>query len=359
MALLNTVRPLAETFYVTNTTYPYGVYISSVDLCFSSVELDRQLPIYVEIRPTENGIPSTKSVLPNALCTRYGSDYGNKSKFVYPVPAGKLPNFLDETVYTRFVFDSPVYLVPGQYALVVRSDSSKFVTYAATLGANQLVEDGATPRLITQQPYAGKLFRAQVISGGIESWEARPDQDLMFRLNRCHFNNDKETIVYMTPSKKIGHYSVGADGTRGGMVNNFGYDEFYFRADDMTPGIGSSILYNYASKPKGGSISSTYTRFSPNMKKMFLGTRQEIVKDGDSTADFVVSAEISTPSRVHAPAFHIDRVGLIAIKNIVNNAQISNNDFVIVNGGAGYTEGDTINVISVKSGTFGANDAVW
>jgi len=230
------------------------------------------------------------------------------------------------------------------------------VTYIATIGENQIVASGTTETLITQQPYAGKLFRAQHQNGG--AWFPRDDQDLMFRLNRCSFNNAAETTAYFLLSKKFGNFNVGAGSNRNRLTKNFSYDEFYFRADDMTPGRGSGIQYEYKAKPVGSSIDATYKRFGKNNKTQ-LGSRHEIVSDGDTTADFAVKATLSSISEKIAPVFDINRVGMVAIKNVVNNAELSNNDFVIVSGGADYTEGDTINVISVKSGTFGANGAVW
>jgi len=62
MAIIRTNRPIAETFYVSSEQNPQGVYISSVDLCFQSIETSRNLPVVVEIRPTENGIPVTKKL---------------------------------------------------------------------------------------------------------------------------------------------------------------------------------------------------------------------------------------------------------------------------------------------------------
>ena len=358
MAILQTTRPIAETFYVSSQLNPQGVYISSVDLCFQKVETARSLPVIVEIRPTENGIPVPKTIIPGAQCTRFGNNNLNNrlGHDIYAVPADKFPNFDDGSVYSRFVFPSPVYLIPGEYALVIRGTSSEYVTYIATLGANQIVADGATPTLITQQPYAGKLFRAQTRMGG--EWLPRDDQDLMFRLNRCSFSTTGvDSVANLRISKKTGRYSATST-NRNSLVRNFSYDEFYLRADDLSPSGGSVLSYSYVSKPVGSSISQTYKKFNPNYNT-YIGSRQEIVKDGDTTPDFAVAVSMSTNTNKIAPVLDESRVGLIAIKNVVNNAEISNNDFVIVSGGAGYAEGDTINVISVKSGTFGANDAVW
>jgi hypothetical protein len=50
--------PLSQTFFVDPTIYPYGLFLSSVDLFFKS-KATEDFPVSVQIRPTVNGFPSS------------------------------------------------------------------------------------------------------------------------------------------------------------------------------------------------------------------------------------------------------------------------------------------------------------
>ncbi|HIJ11186.1 TPA: DUF4815 domain-containing protein, partial [Candidatus Woesearchaeota archaeon] len=50
----NWLEPLSQIFYVDEVTHPNGMFVDSVDLFFASV--DEDIPVKVDIRPTENGV---------------------------------------------------------------------------------------------------------------------------------------------------------------------------------------------------------------------------------------------------------------------------------------------------------------
>ena len=55
-------QPIAQSFYVDRTS---GIYVTSVDLFFSQVATD--LPIQIQIRPMDNGLPSSSQIIPGTI----------------------------------------------------------------------------------------------------------------------------------------------------------------------------------------------------------------------------------------------------------------------------------------------------
>ena len=110
----NYLNPLSQTFFVEPNNYPMGVFLKHVSLYFSAK--DSNLPVTVQIRPVVNGIPSASHIIPFSEKTLN--------------PDSITANTSTPTA-TTFIFDSPVYLATGEYALVVLSNSSKSTLWSA------------------------------------------------------------------------------------------------------------------------------------------------------------------------------------------------------------------------------------
>ena len=90
---------------------------------------------------------------------------------------------------TTFTFPSPVYLQDGiEYAIVIMSNSNKYNVYYAQIG-----DEDQNGNRISQQPYAGVLFKSQNAS----TWTADQNKDLTFVLKRAVFekNTTKNAIL--------------------------------------------------------------------------------------------------------------------------------------------------------------------
>jgi hypothetical protein len=168
---VRTWDPLAQTFFVDPIAYPDGIFLRSVDLCFA--DKDQNASVKVEIRPVVNGYPDSDKIYPNATSILPPS----KVKALNELEL--LPNFDNADTVTTFTFDTPVYLAPGQHALVVRTDVTSYSTYVAEMGRNDI----RTNQRVTQQPYQGVFFK----SANASTWQADGNIDLMFRLNKCVF----------------------------------------------------------------------------------------------------------------------------------------------------------------------------
>jgi len=169
--------PLAQTFLVDVAKNPKGVWVHSIDLFIKNAPSGESAPpIRVQIRPTVNGYPHSSMVLPFAEASLNASEVN----LAIGSGDGEVPSVDDPDTYTRFKFSTPVYLIPGEYAIVIMSNSAEYECYIAEMGEVAIGTEGTR---ITQQPYAGVFFKSQNAS----TWSADQNTDLMFAINTCKF----------------------------------------------------------------------------------------------------------------------------------------------------------------------------
>ena len=173
------VDPLAQTFLIDDTG---GVQITSIDLYFS--RKDANIPVTVQCREVVNGYPSNK-ILPFGEVT---------------LNPGVINTSTDGTVATNFKFPSPVFIQENiEYCFVVLANSNDYTVYASRLGETQI----GSNRTISQQPYAGVLFKSQNGS----TWTADQQEDLKFRINRANYSTNPGTVTFVNrevPTRKLG-----------------------------------------------------------------------------------------------------------------------------------------------------------
>ena len=151
--------PLAQTFDVSSDG---GVFVTSVDLYFASLG---KRPVSIELRNTDNGVPSTK-VVPFSKVTK------SVGELVYS-DKGQTP--------TRFTFKSPVYLQDAEtYALVVMTDEPGTQVFVSEMGQKDLI----TKNDIVGQPLTGSLYASQ----NSKEWEIHSLLDMKFTLNKAKFD---------------------------------------------------------------------------------------------------------------------------------------------------------------------------
>lgn len=163
--------PLAQTFLVQQTG---GAFLTKVDLFFAAK--DTNIPVTIEIREVVNGYPG-KLVLPFSRVTLNPNQI-NLSSTNVTVDEVSYPTF---DTATTFNFPSPVYVQDNnEYCLVIMSDSTKYKVWISQMG-DQIPN---STRTISEQPYAGVLFKSQNAS----TWTANQLQDLKFTIYRAKFN---------------------------------------------------------------------------------------------------------------------------------------------------------------------------
>lgn len=183
--------PVAQSF-LTNTT-PKGTYLTGVGLFFKTKDLGINgadpLPILVQIRTMENGIP-----------TNVGVPGAHKL-----IPASDVVTSTDATGETKVTFDEPVFLNGNtEYSIVLLTLSDQYEIYVSTLGEFEL---GSTTKRIQTQPYLGSFFKSQ------NSLTWTPDQlsDMTFKLYRASFDTGTASAVLKNvpvPKKRLAYDPV-------------------------------------------------------------------------------------------------------------------------------------------------------
>ena len=114
---------MSQTFIIDRSICENGVFISSIDIFFSAK--DTILPVTLQIRPIINEQPSLAQIVPFGEVTLNPSDVNESAT---------APSVATSSTYTRFTFESPVYLFPDEYAIVLTSPSSNYEVHTSVLG---------------------------------------------------------------------------------------------------------------------------------------------------------------------------------------------------------------------------------
>lgn len=311
--------PFAQTFFVDAATNPDGVFVHSIDVCFAFK--DDSLPITMQLRPVVDGYPSPSQIYHNGQCTLFPD--------VIPCSDGAdvLPSLYNNTA-TRFAFDAPVYLAPGEHALVFASGSTQYFLYMAKIQDPILGGD----RAFSSQPYIGSMFRAQ----NSDAWSPYLNQSLMFKVNRCSFNNS-------TPS------TVEFDNIAPLPTANVKMDSFLVSVNDVILGK-TDAEYTYKSTDAGtGALSPTVTDFQVN-QNIFPSLRQVLTV---SNSAFKVYTTMSSTTDKVSPILDPTRINIIGVENIINNGQLENSVAQVTSTGLYQFAGGTGNVAI----TFSSPDA--
>ena len=173
--------PLAQSFMIDTKG---GIFLSKIDLRFKTK--DASVPVTLQLRTMVNGTPG-QTVLPFSTVTVNPEDV-------------TLSN--DATAITTFEFDSPVYIQDGsEYCFVVMADSTKYNLYVGELGGKII----GTNRSISEQPYAGVMFKSQNAS----TWTADQTRDITFELHKAVFNTNTDyTITFDNATNPLAELSI-------------------------------------------------------------------------------------------------------------------------------------------------------
>jgi hypothetical protein len=179
--------PLAQSFLLEEQG---GTFVTGVDIFFGTK--DTKIPISMQIRPMENGYP-TKDILPFSDVTLKPSQVEVSD---------------NASISTRFTFPAPVYIPESEeHCFVLFSDSNEYKVWISRMGDIDITGT----RTISEQPYAGVLFKSQNAS----TWTADQYEDLKFNLFRASFN----TSVIGTATFTNSELGAGNDGISSLTVN--------------------------------------------------------------------------------------------------------------------------------------------
>ena len=110
----------------------------------------------------------------------------------------------DASLPTLFTFPSPIYLQQDiEYCFVIMANTQDYLIWLSHMGD---VEVGGT-RTISDQPYAGVLFKSQNAS----TWSAAQMEDLKFSINRGSFSTSSGVVTLQNqaiPSAALGQSPI-------------------------------------------------------------------------------------------------------------------------------------------------------
>ena len=173
--VIDWIDPIAQTFMVDDNG---GAFITSMDLFAQSK--DENIPITLQIREVVNGYPS-RTIVP------FGEVVLNPSQVSISA---------DASVATKFTFNSPVYLQEKtEYCLCLLANTNNYNMWVARVGDTQVGSD----RTISEQPYAGVMFKSQNGS----TWTAEQLEDIKMKINRAEFKNVTGEVTLCNDSNSV------------------------------------------------------------------------------------------------------------------------------------------------------------
>jgi hypothetical protein len=268
--------PLAQTFEINRELYPDGIFLSSIDLFFArKPDNSTNIPVTVEVRPTINGFPDINKIHSGGICILHPKQV-NVSDF---------PSATNADTITRFVFEHPVYLEPGEHSFVVKSTTEEYEVYIAELGQTLV---NSTQR-VTEQPYVGVFFT----SSNASTWLPQPGMDIMMTMNKCEFQtNTAHTLTVKTASVgKALEYEL--------LNFSNAYQAF------STAQISWSM---------GPTLNSIATNFNAN-ENIIYNTTQTLL-DGENL--YFQATGITTNKDI-SPVINMERMSLFVVKNLIEN----------------------------------------
>ena len=277
--------PLAQTFLIPNDFYPHGVFLTSVDIFMATKDLNN-LPLRIELRPTVNGFPSAEEAVRGSSVTM--------------LPSQITANPTTPTA-TNVAFKSPIYLEPGEYSVVLLSDSLEYFTYIGTIGDDKLNGTGK----ITSQPTLGSLFKSQ----NARTWTPQQESDLCFNLYQANFTKDTSFTITMS-SNNVGRVAYSANTSTANTVGQYDLANIVMPKQDSLAPVAAT--YQLRTKNLGGSV-QPFVNVLPNRDIVF-----ESSKEVSTNSDLQLKVVFRTSDINVSPSFKLGSSGITLIKNIIN-----------------------------------------
>ena len=334
----NFVNPLSQTFIVDRNQHENGVFVGSVDVFFAYT--DSILPVTLQIRPVINEAPSSSQIVPFGEVTLNGAETNANVS---------APSMATTTTYTRFTFESPVYLYPDEYALCLTSPSETYQVHVSSLG--QIVR-GTSSTKVSLQPYCQAFYEPQNSS----IWQPNVEKQMMFRINRCDFDTGSHSVYLSMEGKPLS-----------GNTSGINYDVFKLSTSELNFS-NTALSYSYKGIPQTSTVTSDATRtsqidssfasFSAN-RNITLTAQKKVISSANTSSsavsysanNFYLRAVMTSNDSKISPAIDMSRINLITVENEINRGSIANSDIVITNDGAAYPASGSTATISGGGGS--------
>jgi len=215
--------PVAQSFLIDTKG---GAFVTSVNCYFQSKS--ETVPLQCQMRTMKNGYPTT-TILP----------FGTAA-----VEPSEVQISEDASLPTLFTFPSPIYLQQDvEYCFVIMANTQDYMIWLSHMGD---VEVGGT-RMISEQPYAGVLFKSQNAS----TWSAAQMEDLKFSINRASFSTSSGVVTLQNqgiPTTALGQSPIIAiPGTKKIKVRHLNHGMYAGSVNNVTiSGIAGTIAMESA-----------------------------------------------------------------------------------------------------------------
>ena len=275
--------PLAQSFIIGEN--PGGLFIHSVDLYFSHAST-KNIPLKLYLVEMENGMPTQRRVP--------GSD-------VIKQP-GDVNTSNDASEVTTFTFDSPIYLQYGlEYAMVTESNSSEYRQWLSEVGKN----DVNTGEYISKNPFLGVSFKSQNAS----TWTPDQMKDFKMRVREATFQSSGEIVL---EARGISTTKANGDDynpviTTDEIDGTLEYSQVQLNTDFIEHPE-TSIKFEIS--VNGGD----YEVIVPN-ENHYISTAVDAPLTHNDNLKVRIS--LDTDNRKISPIIDLDRISLIAVKNVI------------------------------------------
>ena len=286
--------PLAQTFFIPGEFYPDGIFVTSVDI-FMAQKDRTNLPLRVEIRPTVNGFPSAEQSIPLSKVSLKPDEVN--------------ANATTPTA-TNVKFKAPIHLPPGEYCIVLLTDSLDYISYIATIGNERVDGSG----FVTEQPTLGSLFKSQ----NARTWTPQQESDLAFVLYKADFSTGANYSLTMS-ANNIARAAYNANVALANTVGQYDIANISMpKFDDNKKFVTS---YELRTKNLGGSV-QPFEKVLPNQDLYF-----DTSKDITTNSDLQLKVTFKSSDTNVSPYFDLGATNVSLIKNVIN-APPSGNNFV-------------------------------
>lgn len=288
-----TFDPLAQNFFIDAARYSNGVFLSSIGLYF--VTKDDTIPVSIQIVGVTNGYPDISKPITGSKVIKNPSDIN-------------IPLVADQTSsigpQTKFTFDYPIYLSPGQYSIIIMSNSNNYTMYASVMGKVQY----GTTKVVSSPTYGGVMFKSQnastwVAATGTGTQAQTVSESLCFAINICSFAGGLAN--FQMKSKAEGKSTL--------------YDLVNLTTNDLTFNTLDSISYALSTTDALTYVKSGLASITSNRNTQ-MATRQ--VQESDN--DITLQCTLSNNDTFTSPVVDLQRMSNIVIKNRISSYNTAN-----------------------------------
>lgn len=168
------MEPVAQTFRIENSNG--GCFITSIDIFFKTKSASH--PVTIELVTLNGGVPSNLVLA---------------DKIMYPANINVSSN---ASLATKFTFNTPVFVDDGDYAFILKTNSTDYQVWVATVG--QAAVD--SPTAIWKQAADGQMMSSQ----NKQSWDEVEGSDIKYIIRKAKFNTAVTgSVVFRNKSPEV------------------------------------------------------------------------------------------------------------------------------------------------------------